>query len=585
MKWIAWQNLFALALALITMMPSVVRAQFAPPDDGPPKALNEEDRKQLERVNKAFDEIDQEIEKLEAMAEAGGTVVDKYQAELEQEFRENHQTLQQVDDRGLERSQIEQLIVRQNTISLHLWELERLRPQIASGSIGRNDLNMRLHRILSDHRIAQKHPEIMERYQQLNRRINDMSRNQRRIQMRLRHGNVNGFFIVEPVRSETPTLISEFENGPIQELIRPLRRMLRLSWSGGSLRWDAQHWDAFFNGKNLTTIAEEVRTQLKRRGLEIPVSEEGSPFAYQPYNESPNVQLLFQNLAHRAGEAAGATTGTSGGGGGRQWQQRFTTERLVGELSIRDQDIDLRLEELIGPERRFEIAYSRRKGLLITLRGADHTLLFDQLVDGRVRLMELYKDEKIAVTADSFAKLYAQYPDLIEISFFPLLAHFGAELPPNRFDPKVVQCVLEKLHVEHPAATDEFRKLLAELDSPSYDVRDLAAKRLSQLAPVHIERMTAAYKNEPLSLETRTRLKQIIQAYEHTASELDAIVTEMELTHDTQYLVAALSRSVPGPQQERLAVHLEQLSGQSFGVDVDRWNAWLAAQPRSRGEE
>ena len=548
---------------------------FGQPNPPAENRKNKADESALKKLNKAFDEFENEIDQHEKMAEVGAGIVDTYAVELEEEYRENHEALQQASEHGLDSSAQQDLRRRQKTVALYLWELRRLKPTIGSQDHGRNSLTMKLHRLRQQHRKAIQNKEAMQRLHALNERVSQMAIAGRRFVQRMPGRGGGQFFIVRPDGladvvgvNDAPT---QFKSGPIQTLRIPLQRILKLHWSEAALAWDRKHWDEPFAGKSLNDIKEEVARQLKDRGLELP-SDQDNHHAFSMPPRVHNIVLLFQNLHYRANESTGGNHGTSFGGGGEKWRSSFETKAIRAEMLVDGKTVELTLREQ-ETRRRLRVTSSDLE-LRVIYESRDHNLLLRQRHDGHVWLAESFGDEHLVASAKSFVELYATNPDLIEVSLFPLLDHLGFILPPMRFESAVVDRVLEKLILETADSKRRFEELLVQMDSPDYKLRDSATRELEDNLAVYLQRVNAAFRHKEHSLEVRTRLKRVLQSYESQSHALDAFVDAMNLTRDPAYLINLLGQ-LDAEHSETVVSVLESLTGNEFGADVAAWQQWL----------
>ena len=243
-------------------------------------------------------------------------------------------------------------------------------------------------------------------------------------------------------------------------------------------------------------------------------------------------------------------------------------------MRVAGKGLELELREAEVGRQQIRISDSEQSGLFIDFCDQDYVLHFDQRPDGRVRLLSVYDDQSIVVSAASFAELYRRHPDVIEVSFFPLLDHLGVLMPPTRFEPAITQLVVKRLGQTAESSEEEFRRLLQKMDSPSYDVRDAATRELQENVGRYAKFVQEAYQLSDVSLEVKTRLKRVLQTHKSEDSLMDGLIAGMQLLDDPAYLTNLLTRIEPSDRTPVVS-RLEQLSGESLGPDPEAWQKWL----------
>ena len=134
---------------------------------------------------------------------------------------------------------------------------------------------MRLHRVITENRKALTVDQtIMNRYQELTRRISELSQGGRRMQMRRMGAHATGgFYVITPggadAETDTDAGPSGFSAGPLQQLRRPVQRLLKFKWLGTSLVIDRDHWDDVFAGKSMSSVAEDVQKTVEGTGRSV----------------------------------------------------------------------------------------------------------------------------------------------------------------------------------------------------------------------------------------------------------------------------------------------------------------------------
>jgi hypothetical protein len=209
--------------------------------------------------------------------------------------------------------------------------------------------------------------------------------------------------------------------------------------------------------------------------------------------------------------------------------------------------------------------------LQITHPDGDLILLL-QTPKGAFRTVALVGGETFAGQAESFAAFYKQHRKVMEGDILPVLSRFGIQPVLSAAEPKVRKTVTALLQ-RTPDSIDEGKKLLGELDSEQFAVREQATKTLADRFAIYQDLIREKQKDKDASLEVRTRVEKILTAN----ADLDRVNQSIELlnlTKDPAYVVSLLDGATPA-ESTRLGSHLEKLTGQKLGSDAKAWKEWL----------
>jgi hypothetical protein len=259
--------------------------------------------------------------------------------------------------------------------------------------------------------------------------------------------------------------------------------------------------------------------------------------------------------------------------------RNFTGTNLNGVLHTRRAALLLlRLEEVGGRGRTLEYAVDGKNGFRLQLTHPDgDMILLGQTPKGRFRCVAILGKRTFAGQGDSFVDFCKQHRVVMETDVLPILAHFGVEPILSSQDARVKKVVLARL-TRTPDILEHAKKLLADLDSDQFSVREQATKILADGFTTYRDLVLEKMKDEKNSLEVKTRLKRIV-FLNPDAARITHLVELFELGEDPTYLVMLLE-GVSGGDATAVAKQLEKVSGQKLGTDAKAWKAWLQTRKK-----
>ncbi|MCA9189448.1 MAG: hypothetical protein KDA99_27680, partial [Planctomycetales bacterium] len=515
-----------------------------------------------DKLTRAYEEfekkIEAEIEDREKQIELAQDAVDKYRTELKTEYQANADKIAQQRVEQPQGQPAADMLERQKVIGLYLWELDRIEPQLQNRAFRSDDLQQQVQQQMiqlqqqqrQQGRVNRTATNLYQRCQQLYQKVSMLTHRRFNNPVAMAARRRSGFYDARPdadtaAETDYPTAAAqglnpqEFDLGTLSSLRGPMRHLLRLRWSGESLEIDRSHWEALFAGRNLPDISSEVQNGFKKYDVKLPDMNDNDNMR-QTGNNMSEPYLLFQNLQSAASNDQGG--GTSFSGGGNEFRCQFSAASAGASLTFGPSIFDFDVQDRADSDRKTLRIYSANaKVLRISLLG-DDLLHFNQSADGKVQLLQVFDGELLQTRADSFIELYAQHPDFVEISFFPLLDQIGFVIPETRFSPQVVDRILELLDEPQGDTNAEFQVLLSELGSPDFKTRDAATQKLETQLVAYAELARQAYRDGNHPLEVRTRLKRVLQSYEHESRQVDEFIRAMDMLNNATYLSDLLER-------------------------------------------
>jgi hypothetical protein len=361
------------------------------------------------------------------------------------------------------------------------------------------------------------------------------------------------------------------------DLHAPLQLIFRLRWTGNRVALDEQHWDALFGGEDVENVRRGVQQQLTERGIKFDdVEMMANRYHLQP---SSPLGMLVENLQYQAQKTSEhgfqhhGRTATEG-----VWEHEFRHNSVRWRVSVGPGKLHVELADLSVPAKTLDVRSYENGQLQISLVGNDFFWL-NQAADGSVQIAETFQKEMLYRKADSMLALYAAHPTYLESNVFPRLAQLGILPPPQRYDTPVIRQVLRQIEAQSTGSDVPLDTLVDQLNSPRYEVREVAAKALEENLPRYYEGLREKYQAADIPFEVRARIQRLLQKQSARKNDGSAIVDMLKLSEDARYLVEILPR-VDDLAQVLLMTHLESLTGQTPEPNVEAWQAWLSHQSR-----
>ena len=461
--------------------------------------------------------------------------VKKLTERFTKEFRENEAKLT-ID--GTDPETRRELINRQRVIAQYVIELER-REQYSSNR-GFGDQMQKVQAVIRDFQRANPKLARDERFRKLQREAPQRVMNNRRNRFGGRPESTTISAMLDRLSDgDMRRLLAEDEytrahpgeqQGAIQGRRHELRALLKLRWKQDRLVVDRDHWDEAFAGQSAEDISKEIDALLSDAGVPAPTDRELARMRGAQQGES-NLLRLFHELR------GGGRNGSYGRSGGPDSvNAHFDDGSLRARIKSEPNVLQFSVEEVASPYRILRVREA--SGVVeIVLLGDDLIHRFRQAADGSVKLTEIYQDEVIKHEADSFAKLYAAESRFVDDRFFALLDHLGIVLPVGRFDPVVVQQLLEALASNQNEVIAEVDRLVAELDAGRFSIRERAYGDLRVRIEEFYPYLALKQDDRTLSAEVRARIGKLLKTTERNGKvSAGSLVTAMQLTRDADYL-------------------------------------------------
>ena len=556
-------------------------------DDDPSNAGDKRPEKVLsvgERFEEFASEIEKEMDRRELEGNKSLKTVRKLQDEQREIYRACHAEIMRLAAERMTkatRNSIADQSQKQRLAGARLNELELQAEKLLASSSNshRNnqDLMTKLNGFSRD--LSREDRTEFQRDSKAQRRFGNLM--QKVMSRRVRHYSQRGFRdLTKGLVADNPTNGVRYpdhpgaQEGSMQEARSALNKILSLTWQGDHVTIDRRHWDNLFAGRSPEEMEQDVEFLLQKQNVSVPKADQHG----MPFNRGisqHNVLRLFDNLRHEFGNS-GRSSSTSGA----NVSVSFSNQVASAELQLTGGSFRFEFRERTSPRRLLMVNQSN-DGLSITLFG-EVVLRFHQRGDGTVSIVETMGETLTSRNSESFGRLYLNDPEFIETRLFPLLHHVGIVPPASRFDPSVVDRVVERLTLAMQTEDVELaHQLIEELDSDEFQVRQAASKRLEAKVEQYRELLVAAANADDASFERRSRIKFLLDKNSLASGDSDGLISSLRLMDDPVYL-AIIMQQLDDVDFPPLAKRLEVLTGEMLGTDVDAWRRWVST---NRNEE
>ncbi len=279
-----------------------------------------------------------------------------------------------------------------------------------------------------------------------------------------------------------------------------------------------------------------------------------------------------------------------GGGsssGGNNWRYSIRGNKISGvfgngtifPMPARDRAIGsyLHLVEKEAPKRQIHLDSNGREIRLLVIDPASATVLrLRQSESGAVLLQMVTPEKCAAFAANSFNDLWFEQAELLSERFFPLLRQLGIGTPAVDLTEKLQAQVLNDLAYGE-ARQGEFLSTFADLEADDFETRAAATKRLEAEFAQWSLAIARGIRDPELNAEVRARLKKVFEtkatADERATAEL---MDSQKLDSNPQFLVRLLADCRTPEETDLVVSRLQQVSGETFGKQLDNWQAWAA---------
>jgi hypothetical protein len=334
------------------------------------------------------------------------------------------------------------------------------------------------------------------------------------------------------------------EKGSLGDVRKSLEQVFQFTFEGAKLQFDRKSWDA---------AAKDVK--------------EDNPFGRLGRMEKrPAIESIFMQIRSAVGSNSWGSSS-----GGREREITFSGGKLSGRLHIRGESIRMLLDEPQAPHRSLELTINGTSSFRIQLSHPDGDLvLLSQAQNGRFTAVALVGGQTFTGRGESFVAFFKAHRREMETQVLPALGPLGVQPVPAPSSEKVRKAVVALLS-RSPETLALGKKLVADLESNEFPVRQKATQQLSDRYAIYQDLIQERLKEKP-SLEVAQRLEKLVA--EHVdAGRISTALTALGLLQDAGYLISLLD---PSSAEERatLVAQLEKTTGQKLGTDPAAWKDW-----------
>ncbi|OYP36117.1 hypothetical protein [Rhodopirellula sp. MGV] len=522
---------FAFALAVILSARNLVVAQEAPADQ---PAANEKTPE--ENFSELLDGIEKDLDELEEKIGFGSPIVEDYYNELQREYRTLSELAGDQGDRDyshLSESHRE-LVDRMNVLAISRWYLHNIASQALLKEADYRGTLQQMNTAIREHREAMRDPALSKRYRELMHRSTKLNteRSMRRYMV--------DFYFDRPHQSRSADPDDPQLAISIQKLSQPLGCLLQLRWNDGHLLLDRDHWKEPFAHQTLDQIEKDLIAELADRGVDIEYEDRSFKYLRDRIFRYNHSSLLFLNFKHQATAYEQKTQATVSVSNETQ-SLRFVGREIEASMSSSETSLDLFVRELRTPTQDILHFKTHDDGTLLIRQVGEVNFQFEQSAEGDCRWVSVADDVQ-EYKAKSFADLYREHPEKVDGQLFPFLKSIGIRPPPGRFDPLVVSRVIEWLKTDNEAARQEFERLLSDMESGSFSIRQQAFRSLNENLDKFAILIEQTSPDRLRSIESIARVEEIRKQGNALYKQTDHLIQSFGSLDDSQYLKALLPR-------------------------------------------
>jgi len=340
--------------------------------------------------------------------------------------------------------------------------------------------------------------------------------------------------------AKAPTLL---QNGVLNKAAPQFEQIFQFTFDGPKLKLDRKGWgDA---PKNPAKVAVNA------------------------FNNGPPIENIFNQIRSNAGMVNSSGMSISN----RHREVNFSGGALNGRLRTSGEQVRMEFEEATAPHRTLEWWDDGQGSLRLMLSNQDDDLLLlQQTKQGSFRMAGFIGGASITARGDNFLAMYRQERRLMDAQVLPVLQSLSIRLIPSPATPEMKRAVIALL-ARTPESLAEGKKLIADLDSEKFAVRDKASKALNERFEIYKDLIQERLKDSGLSQESAARLSKIMAGHPD-APKVSQTIAALDLLRDPAYLVELLDIA-GAAERAKVVGQLENVTGQRLGDDAAAWKRWL----------
>ena len=355
----------------------------------------------------------------------------------------------------------------------------------------------------------------------------------------------------------------KFTNSFFDDDDQPLSRLIALNWDGRKLRLRRDWREPGVEEVDPNDPIAAMRAQHRARiGTATKLGNEFS--------------IVCRNLGCRSG-------GQSGSGKDSVITRRgenYYCMAMEGETDCRFHFIGHGIVE-----KRFEFHERDDGRLSMSLFTDDDIVQILQKKEGSVRITVIQEDNPVIVArAKDFRELYEMQPMVVKRLFLPFLEHLSIGLPLETDSEEIRDFVTKKLLADLELSDEDLTTYLKKLESNSFAERSQATEALRARFNVWGESYAKLIEDKSVPLETKMRLKSIVDESKARLNDLKSVrefVEQNALASKNDYLFSLITEK---DEKIQKAVFLQvrkndpELSTEQV---EEKYKAWQESQTKS----
>ena len=223
--------------------------------------------------------------------------------------------------------------------------------------------------------------------------------------------------------------------------------------------------------------------------------------------------------------------------------------------------------------------------------GGASVFRFRQKSDGNVYCQDLTNESAFVSGASNYDHFCRRHPEFVRKRLEPVFKYIGLGVPPSRYADEVAKNVIVELQPVEDSRMKEFQAAIEGLNAKSFDEREAAMKPLEKNFDQWRDLIQATINDDKFSVETRVRLKKIFKNSASTEEVDDLEIAQKgKLEQDPVYLIWLLEKAeadeldVSKDVKKLLVKRIEELTGQTHGDDLKKWQTWVGEADESETE-
>lgn len=365
----------------------------------------------------------------------------------------------------------------------------------------------------------------------------------------------------------------ELVNGPMQKVAEAIKPILKVKFElkDKQMIIDRKSWG---EAETKDDRIAELKAQMFARGMDKATVDRMVERMADQINmtsmRSGPLLALFTKVRTKAG---GRRFSSSSGSNGIVTYSTGGPD-LDCSLSSSSDTLNLKVVEREGPMRMLDVHSSKFLRFLLT--GDDVVVLLQQSKSGVKGV--LIKGDKIrSEKSADYYEFCREHPEL-QAELAAEFRHAGVDLPLGIKEPEVKVVALRMLRSLYSGKAETLDELLKGLDADEFEKREAASRAIAAVYEQFESAIAVKLQGDDLSIEARKRLDKVVNENKDKRKKdtrAEDCVQANQLLSSPDYLIGMLPEADEATK-ELLSMHLEKITEQKLGSDVEAWKKWLS---------